>query len=283
MIPKLTTSLAIVVLFGSCYAPHYMYNPTAHNVPVLIKKGDSKVAAYYSSNLSGDLFTENPANATINSSQGLDVQGAVAVTDHVAIQANYFYRSEKNSGYEDNPGNTLIKYKRHLAEIGVGYFISMHRHDKVLFQVFGGAGMGNFSFIDHSKDPNNNTFFTRNHETDVTKLYLQPAFIFNIKENFALSVSSRFSVINFHNIKTDYTQQELEYYYLNDLPYGSRTFWEPAFTNSFGFKNLKGVKFEYQFSSSLLASDRTIDYRSFNFALGILLDPHKIFQSRSED
>ncbi|MCW3089099.1 MAG: hypothetical protein JWP81_168 [Ferruginibacter sp.] len=272
--------LAVIsVLLLSCNTPRYMYSPSAQNVPVLVKNGDSKLAANYSSDLSGYPFTSTSPAGETKKSNGFDLQGAVAITDHFAIQANYFNRTERNGGNDDNYlDSTVINYKRKLTEFGIGYLKSMHRHDKVMFQVFGGAGKGNFRFTDRGKDQNN-IYLLRSHEADVLKVYVQPAFLFRIRENFSMSVSTRFSFINFSNIKTDYTQTELESYQLNDLPLGYRVFFEPAFTNTFGFNKLPGVKFEYQFLTALQISDRTIDYRSFNFSLGILLDIPKMFKT----
>ncbi|MEO6721729.1 MAG: hypothetical protein ABIN67_15275 [Ferruginibacter sp.] len=270
---RLFSALLSLSLF-SCYAPRYMYSPSASNVPVLVKQGDSKVAAYYSTDLSAPFSTNNSGK---DKSNGLELQGAVAITNGFAIQANYMTRSERNGSNDNNSDKTVINYKRSLAEFGIGYFKAIGRGDKVLFQVFGGAGKGEFSFIDNGQDANG-IFGIHHHQADVFKVYFQPAFIFRPKETFALSVSSRFSIINFRNIKTDYTDADLGNYLLSDLPHGSRTFWEPAFTNTIGFAKAPGFKLEYQVLFSVQVDDRNIDYRSVNFALGIVLDIPKLFK-----
>ncbi|MEO5893018.1 MAG: hypothetical protein ABIQ31_22400 [Ferruginibacter sp.] len=270
--------VAISIFFVSCNTPRYMYSPSAHNVPVLVKQGDSKLAANYSTDLSDDPLTGNSSSGYQRKSHGFDLQGAVAITDHFAIQANYFNRSERNRDSESSYDSADIRYKRHLTEIGFGYLKSMHRRDKVMFQLFAGVGKGSFSFIDNGKDINN-VFYTKNHRADVLKVYVQPAFLFRPRENFSLAISTRISFINFRNIQTDYMPDELRDYRLDDLEGGYRTFWEPAFTNTFGFNKLPGVKFEYQFGTSVQMSDRrSIDYRGFNFSLGILLDIPKMFK-----
>ena len=270
--------IALSVLLASCYTPRYMYSPTAQNVPVLVKAGDSKLAATYSTDLSW-LPTDN-SNGDNNRERrnGYDLQGAVAVTNNFALQVNYAKRTEFNNDSDNYRDSTGIRYNRRLAEFGLGYFRSIHRRDKVLFQVFAGMGTGRSEFTDKGKDFNN-VFYERHHQADMLKVYVQPAIIFRPRENFVLSVSSKLNFINFRNIKTDYTDVELDDYQLNDLAYGSRTFWEPAFTNSFGFNKLPGVRFEYQFAVALLVSDRHIDYRSFNFGIGLMLDIPKMFKS----
>ena len=268
----------IAVIFCSCYTPRYMYSPAAHNVPVLVKQGDSKLAANYSTDLSGNPFTGSSSQRDRKKSEGYDLQAAVAITNNIAIQGSYFNRTERNKGTDDNYlDSTVINYKRELTEVGLGYFKTIGRREKVIFQVFAGGGKGRFRFTDNGKDQNN-IFYTRFHQADVVKIYLQPAFIFRVQENFALSVSSRVSFISFRNIKTDYDASELASYQLDDLAGGYRTFWEPGFVNTFGFNKLKGVKFEYQFSTALQVSERSIDYRSFNFSLGLVLDIPKFFQ-----
>jgi hypothetical protein len=265
----------VTILVASCNTPRYMYSPTAHNVPVLVKQGDSKIAAYYSN----DLSTLNEGSGK-DKSHGYDLQGAVALTNNIALQASYINRTERNGGSANYSDSSLIDYKRTLTEAGLGYFTPMGERGKVIFQVFAGLGKGKSTFIDKSPDINSGSgYFLRHHEADVSRVYIQPAFMFRIKETFALSVSSRMSFINFRNIKTDYTPDELNNYQLSDLPYGSRTFWEPAFTNTIGFGKFPGLKLEYQLSTTLQISQRHIDYRTFNFAVGLLLDVSKLFKT----
>lgn len=265
------------LLFMSCSTPRYMYSPSAHNVPVLVKKGDSKLSAMYSTNLSQKTTDNEGSHESKN--RGFDLQGAVAVTDNFAIQANYFSRRESNNGNEDDgrPDSSFLNYKRNLTEIGVGYFKPLNSRNLVLFQVFGGIGKGRFSFTDNGKDINYNSY-TKNHQADITKFYIQPAMIFRTRGSFAGSISTRLSIIKYSNIKTDYSASELTDYNLDSLSNGARTFWEPAITNSFGFKKLPGIRIEYQFGTTILLSRRTIDYRSFNFSLALVFDIPKLLR-----
>jgi len=245
----------------SCSTPRYVYSPSAQNVPVLAKKGDSKIGAVYSTNLTG----EQKLNGDVvdNRSRGVDVHGAIAITDHFAVQASYFYRWEKTSGGSDS---TTLRYNRNLTEIGIGYYIPMTNKKNVIFQLFGGAGLGKFSFTDHTK-----TSFNF-HEADITKIYLQPAFLFRSKGSFTSSVSLRSSIIQYRNIKTNYSASQLNDYHLDSLGNRARIFFEPAFTGSFGFKNFPGFRIEFQGGLSFLASRRYLDYRIVNFSLGTWID-----------
>ncbi len=274
----LTFTLCIFAL-ASCYTPRYVYSPAAHNVPVLLKKGDSKLAF----NLSTNFSKRNTAEGVVkdNRSRGFDLQGAYAVTNKFAVQLNYYRRTEKNNGdfSVNNLDSSVINYKRSLTEIGIGYYHSVMHNNRRIFQVFAGIGFGKFGFTDIGRNQNN-VFHNNFHQASITKLYVQPAFTVRSKKNFAASLSSRFSVIYFHNVQTDYTATDLDNYKLDSLSYRPRLFWEPAVVNTFGFKKLPGLQFEFQAGLSLLVSPLFIDYRSFNFSAGVLFDVPKLFRKK---
>lgn len=259
----------------SCYTPRYVYSPSAHNVPVFIKKGDSKLAFNYS---------VNPANNTVKDSvpvkakaRGYDVQAAYAVTNHFALQLNYIHRTERNAGDFDAGvrDSVVLNYKRQLTEIGGGYFHWLN-NKQTLLQVFAGIGFGKFSFTDDGKDVNR-VLRSRYHTMNITKLFIQPAITVKSKRNFAASFSSRHSFIYFRNIKTDYSASELDNYKLDSLGYSPSVFWEPSVVNSFGFKKLPGIQLEFQLGFAFLLSSRFVDARVFNFSAGLLFDLPKVF------
>lgn len=277
---KYRTSIFLLVasmMLFACSSPRYMYSPSAQNVPVLVKQGDSKLAVNYSPDLNRGIFADNSNDEYYHERAGFDLQGAVAVTNNFAIQLNYFNRTERDSDLGYNGSDNVVKYKRNLTEIGIGYFKSISTRDKVFFQVFGGAGKGNFSFTDKGRDTGS-LFYERSHRADVFKFYLQPAIIFRPRENFSLIVSTRLSFVNYGNIKTDYTPDELSYFELNRLSEGTVSFWEPCFTNNFGFKKLPGVRFEYQLGFCTLMSEKVIAYRGTNFSVGVGLDIPGLFR-----
>ena len=262
----------------SCYTPRYVYSPAAHNVPVLVNKGDSKLAFNYSSNLS----KKNTADAVVknNHGSGIDLQGAYAISKKFALQINYYHRTEKNNGdfSAGNLDSSVINYTRNLTEIGFGYYRRLMHNDRGIFQVFAGVGFGRFKFTDIGRDQNN-VFHNNIHDAGVTKLYVQPAFTIRNK-NFAASLSSRFSLIFFRDIKTDYNSIELDKYKLDSLNSRPRLFWEPGIVNTFGFKKLPGLQLEFQVGLSLLESKLFIDYRSFNFSAGVLFDVPKLLKRK---
>jgi len=265
--------LAFSFSLCSCYTPRYVYSPSAHNVPVLLKKGDSKIAANYSANLAGNNQKSNVS--TKGTSSGYDLQSAYAVTNHFALQLNYYHRKERNAGDFDAGYNdsVVLNYKRNLTEIGVGYFHVLNKNAMV--QVFGGVGFGQSSFTDNGRDQNN-VYRSKYHSMDVTKIFIQPALSVKI-ERYVASFSSRLSIIYFKNIKTSYNATELDNYKLDSLSYSPRAFWEPCMVNTFGFKKLPGLQLEFQMGFAFLMSRRFVDARSFNFSTGLLFDLPKLF------
>lgn len=269
---KLCNVLSFVLalmLALSCNTPRYVHSPAAHNVPVLTQKGDGKIGGYYSTNLVGREIDENNDKTKYNNSNGFDLQGAVAITDHFAIQANYFNRREKTF---DDYDTVSVRYKRNLTELGLGYYVSMGEKKKVLFQIFAGAGLGRFSFTDVS--PVHNYY----HQADVLKIYLQPAFVFRSPGSFSIALSFRNNIIKYNNIKTNYTPILLKDYKLDSLNYGMKFFLEPAFAGSFGFKNVPGLRLEFQMGLSALLSSYNVDHRVFNFSVGTWLDIGSLFK-----
>jgi len=259
----------------SCYTPRYVYSPSAHNAPVFVKKGESKLAANYSFNLADNSVKDSvPVKAK---ARGYDLQAAYAFTNHLAMQVNYFHRTERNAGDFDAGvrDSVVINYKRNLTEIAAGYFCAFNNKQSA-FQVFAGVGFGKFSFTDNGKDENR-VYRSRYHEMNVTKLFIQPAFTVRSRGSFAATFSSRHSIIYFSHINTNYTAAEQDNYKLDSLSYSPRVFWEPAVINTFRFKKLPGLQLEFQAGLAFLVSRRFVDARAFNFSGGLLFDLPKLF------
>ncbi|MFN8250724.1 MAG: hypothetical protein U0V75_02485 [Ferruginibacter sp.] len=264
----------------SCYTPRYAYSPAAHNVPVLQQKGDSKLALDYSFNFADNTVKENVS--TKGKARGLDLQGAYAFSKHWAGMAGYFYRKERNAGDFDNNllDSTVINYKRNLFEMAAGYYTPVNGNKLIIFQFFGGAGFGKFSFTDNGRD-HNGFYRSRYHQAAVLKIFVQPAIMLQSHHTFTAALSSRFSIISYKNIKTDYSATELSDYTLDGLADAPRVFWEPALVNTAGFKKLPGIRLELQAGFAFLVSRRFVDYRSSNISAGLLFDLPKLLKGNS--
>lgn len=79
-------------------------------------------------------------------------------------------------------------------------------------------------------------------------------------------------MVYFNKISTDYTQTEQADYFLSDLTHSPVFFWEPAMDYVLGCKKMRGIKIELQVSFSVLMNRRFVDYRTMNFAMGIISD-----------
>ncbi len=248
-----------------------MYSPAATNVPILTKKGDSKLAAYYSNSTFGGRDIKK-----INSF-GFDAQAAYAVNKHWLLMINQSYRYEKTSDDFETyvPDSSFIRYKRSLTEIGGGYFTAMNDSSKLFVQFTGGIGFGKFGFDDNGRDAVGG-YYSRFHRSNVTKLFFQPALQLRFSKSFTSSFASRFVVLWYHSIKTNYTEAEQNSYLLNGLTASPRTFWEPAIINNFSFNKLPALEFELQFGFAALISRRFIDYRAVNISAGLIINIAKL-------
>jgi hypothetical protein len=265
----------------ACRVPRYAYAPSASDVPVLTQKGNSKLAAYYSTNGTGK--TDNTALPLRGTSQGFDLQADYAFSNHIALQTSYFYRSETN-GDPDFASSTeddlFLGYKRNMVELGIGYYAPVNDSKRTWFQVFGGAGLGRSNINEQGKD-SSGSYYLYDH-SKMAKYYIQPAFVFIPNRTVVISLSSRFTVIKFNHIQTNYSADQLTDYRLAGLASNTFLFWEPAFTNSFGFEKAPGFRIEYQLGKSFRFNHNSeIDIKGFNFSIGLFFDIPKMFSSKS--
>ncbi len=258
----LLVSVSLCML--SCYAPRYVYSPSTQNIPLLHKKNDLEFSGFYAGAVNA--FKEKG-----NSIKGLDLHGSWAVSNHFAIMLNESFRWEKNSSNDSFFANdsSLLKYKRNFTEMGAGYFGPIAYNEKMQFQLFGGVAFGS---SDISDDYISNTVYTgKYHNSSVTKIFIQPAIIYNLSKNFSGALTSRFTEVIFTHIHTNYTPQELDNYILDSLTVSPVFFWEPAASYTFGFKKLP-LKLRIQGSISILLNHRFVEHRTGNVAVGIIAD-----------
>lgn len=272
--------ISLIIVFASCNTPRYAYSPTAHNVPILTRQGDSKLAANYSNNITSTATDDDDNQYEKSVSHGFDLQGAVAVTNNIALQANYFYRSEKttstSSSYSDF-ARSSVKYQRRLFEFGAGYFTPVDKKQRMLFQVYAGAGLGKTKIADDGIEFSGIDYH-RNYNTNITKFYLEPSITFRMKEIFAATVATRASIVKFRNIETNYSLLEKQDFNLDSLDRFAVAFFEPAFVGSFGFNKLPGFRIELQAGLCVLWEESFIDYRPFNFSVGLVFDIGKLIK-----
>lgn len=270
----------LIVTITGCYSPRYIYSSPAQNVPVLNKKNDAKIAAYYSTSFavksgvaSDDLKVRE---------QGFDLHGAWAYNNHGAVQSSFSDRRETNDGnFLASQDSITIQYHRKMAEIGIGYYQPVNARQHVNFQFFAGLGFGRTT-LDDFHPAATSTGSTNFFDLSAFKIYLQPAIYLNPTKNFCSGFSSRLSVIQYYRERTDYSNAQLEAYTLAGLTRNPAIFWEPCFLNSLEFKKLPGFRLESQVIFTFLFSRAFVDARPFNFSLGAYIDPFKAFKRKDK-
>ena len=276
--------LSLIIVFTSCDTYRHAYSPSAHNIPILAKSGDSKIAANYSTNApsrasEGGFDTIRNRHAE-NHANGYDLQGALAITDHIAVSAAYYHRDDITyTSYTDYYDTSTIRVKRDLFEVGVGFFTAIDRKKHMLLQVFLGGGLGEMNLKEHGLDDNLDPF-SRYFKARLLKFYVQPAITFRVKEIFAASVTTRISAVQFGNISSNYTEGEKESFRLKDIDQSLVIFFEPAVICSFGVNSLPGLRPEFQLGLSA-GSAGFIRSRFFNFSIGLNVDIEKLIKGRT--
>ncbi len=258
---------ALVIGMQSCTTPRYVYSAPTQNVPVITKKGDFAFGGFIAA---GSGSASSTPRITEGYSRGSDFQIAYALTNRFAIMLNEFRRSENRTSISTREGEITLDYKRRLTEYGAGYlFPKKKTYSNTYFQIFVGAATGKFSINENGIS--NNFGYTRFHQSNISKWFIQPAVILS-PGNFAASFSSRFSSVKYRNINTDYDELELREYFLENLNLSPLYFWEPAAGMSYDVLKHKGLRFEMQVGLVILLNKRFADYRTTNLALGVKLD-----------
>lgn len=201
-IVTLSITLAIALLFASCEA---VYLPNVRNVPLLEKKGE----------------VQGVATIGIN---GLDFQGSVAVTNHVALISSYAYLDHAVS---------FLSYHSHAwyYEGGGGYYKNFKR---TCVEVFAGYGSGEGN--SQTQDPGQGIGTSQMPSGPVSgvyhKLFLQPTL--GIKwQRVKLGITWRISGVNYANFM----------YIDKPLHPSTILYFEPSATAKINFLNNRGIFF----------------------------------------
>ncbi|MEP7252037.1 MAG: hypothetical protein ABI683_06640 [Ginsengibacter sp.] len=257
--------MCLVFYLSSCYTPRYVYSPVTQNIPSIEKKNDIEFAANYGTSI--DLFRSKH-----NYNNGLDLHTAWAFNKHFAAMLNENIRWESN-GTNDTyfaGDSSQLSYKRNFTEVAAGYFTSMKDNIKMLFQVFSGVAFGRSTIADQFFS--SGSLDMKYHQSRVTKLFIQPAFVYKPTAGFSTALSMRFTKVAFSKINTNYTDIELNNYLLDSLTFSPVYWWEPAVTYTFGFKKFP-LKFRLQGTISVLLNHRFVEHRTSNIGIGIVYNP----------
>ncbi len=254
-----------VFILAACTNPRYINSPSVYNAAFLRQQGDFKISAAGAAN-PAKIFSgiDNDDNdESLGHSAGLDGQVAVAVTNHFMLTASGNYRNEKDRFKNDDLSNmdrrTDVRYKRHMFDIGAGFFTAMGRSEKVYFNGVVGVGFGKMSSTDLVNPADTSRF--RRYDAQTFKYFFHPSFNFFFNDYIRLSVAPRFSLLKLNNISTSYTSEEELLLGYKDAR--TRTFglFEPSILLQSGFKNNDWLKLDFGFN---FASDPFTGKKSGN-------------------
>ena len=212
-----------LVIFSSC--THYYYGPNSANVPVLEKKGDSRIAG---------------ASTISDESTGFEFQSAYAFTDHFGGMVNIYSTS---NGKPTKPIDTDWGKATYL-ELGLGRILPVENENILnIFEIYAGAGSGTI-----------NNYFKQNGNTkvQVNKFFLQPSIGFNNKKRtLQLAVSMRLAYVMLH-VKKDNLDPNIhsnDFLEIEQVKKSGNGFYvEPGLTLRSGTKN---VKLQFQLTPSI--------------------------------
>jgi hypothetical protein len=202
----LPIAVAVSVFASSCM--HYYYAPSSNNIPLLKEKGDGNIELKYSV---GNYYS------------GFEVQSALAVSNHVGVQLNFFTASQDDDEYGSGNGSYI--------EAAGGYFLPTTNH-KWVFETYTGIGTGVV---------NNKYEYLKISKVGLTKFFIQPSFGFT-HPYFDIAIASKFSLVNFNvkNSSVDKEASPIDYYDIQLLENNKSFFiWEPGIMMRGGFKGLK--------------------------------------------
>jgi hypothetical protein len=229
-----------MLLLGSCSTT--LYVPNTINAPLLKERGEVKI--------------------NVNSNE---LQADVAVTNHLALMANGYYKDYKNGNYEHKGG---------MGEAAIGFYKPM-LEDPFILEVFAGAGLGNVSkseMLGSGAETRAASF-----EAHASRYFVQPEVGYAGKA-FDIALTSRFTFLKYNDFTSNnYTTEELATDFLNDgyLTKHMFAFTEPAVTVRLGWKWIKlqgqygmainvgggNLRFPKNFSSLTLVIDLAKWYR----------------------
>jgi hypothetical protein len=269
-IAKIGTILFFVIALAGCNAPHYLYAPTAENIPAFTGKNQSDI----------DIAI---------SGRGADAQVAYAVSDHIAISGSWYFRNENNYYHDTSfsfeyPEDKEVSYdtlyyQRHLTDIGLSYFSAINKSNYLYWLVSVGGGIGNFEMKENSfNDQLYDSAIYSYHDyynAKVVRLFIQPAIMYVnpwIKGIF----SFRLSGIRYYSPQTSYDNNTLDDYGYNYINEHYSWFAEPAMTFKI-FPN-KWLSMNLQYGCTLPVHPLPFDYRFFIGNIGVGIDPIQLLQ-----
>ncbi len=224
--------ITLLALISSC-AP--MYVPNARNVPLFNGQGEFQGSAFLGT--------------------GIDLQGALALTDNIGVMGGYSFLAESRRDPFDQ--NQTFDRKNNFFEGGIGYYKATRSRRIELYVGYGqgkGTTTGQYSFLGLGQQ-----------EVIVTgkysRIFIQPSIGTN-NRGFNLAFTPRISLVNFHEFQSGVIVETPDE--------GAHLFIEPAATARFRMAdNLNGM---FQLGLNLaMPNDAFFDHVPVQASFGIQL------------
>lgn len=215
-------------MVSSC-APVYV--PNVRNSPLFSKAGEFQ--------------------GSVQFGNGLDLQGAISVTNHIGVMANYSFAERNKDNYD--PDDEFGYHHHKFFEGGLGYY---ENQGNWCYEIFAGYGKGEGGSYDEY------AWWVGQSERatgEYQRFFIQPAFGIN-KKIMHVSFIPRISLVDFTSFSNDILT-----YPVDENP---TVFIEPAVA---GKVNLMENHFFFVFQAgfSFPSSTTYFEYRPFQFSTGI--------------
>jgi hypothetical protein len=126
---RFTPLILLAITFASC--THVYYAPNTANAPMLSEKGETRI---------------NGLRTGGNKSEfsGGELQAAHAITNSFGVMANWMSvsKTEEISDWTWNSGSHIEKGNGSYVEFAGGYFKTLDKRKRVVFETYGGIGFG---------------------------------------------------------------------------------------------------------------------------------------------
>jgi hypothetical protein len=238
--------LWMLMLLATACAPVYV--PNSRNAPLFTEAGEFQGSMQFGN--------------------GLELQGAVSVTNHLGLMVNYSYADRTGSIY-DLDADALDDYHYHqFLEGGIGYF---ENQGNWCYEVFVGYGKGEGSSYDaYVWWGNQSELATGKYD----RYFIQPAFGLN-KKVMHLAIVPRVSIVDFKAFSSDSMSYEI-----NENP---KVFFEPAVIGRVNLMQNR-MFFVFQVGFSIPATSNLFyEYRPFQFSTGLGLRLGGVRKARAVD
>ena len=283
--------IIIAPVFVSCYTttPKYLFAPNSANLLQIENNGEAKAAINYAQSRHSGNNDDSPG---IQTSNGVDIQSAYGITNHLVLKADVFKKWEIDKAINNNPTNSSrykLDYKRQGTALSIGYYKYLSKSKEILFNIDAGLVLGKNSFNGtYRQDASTQYFYSGNNRS----LFITPSIRFIISKHYNLTLAYRLSNVSFSNIKTnDSTLKKGLYLAFANKP---STYGDTIIDNNFGFNSLPALTFHLQLGVSNLYTHFTYtptssyqdfmdqyEYNNSFVSLGVVADLKQMFKNKT--